>query len=187
MAKKDMVKIEYLIILVSMFIILLWAISRCGAQREKVLQDKSTDLQNTDTSNLEGVYGSLPAAQPNLATPAGTNTSQSATTTPAATAPVPNEQVNTAAPANNLTKLYIVMDGVNLRNVPQLKSEVVAKLPLFEEVYFLNQVTDTTQELSIGKEVVNEPWVKVRTKHGKEGWVYGAYVDYYKKKRKGAI
>jgi flagellar biogenesis protein FliO len=41
MAKKDMIKIEYLIILVSLFVILLWAISRCGEQREKVLQDQS--------------------------------------------------------------------------------------------------------------------------------------------------
>ena len=184
MAKKDMIKIEYLIILVSLFVILLWAISRCGEQREKVLQDQSAELVNPDSTNLEGLYGNLPADNPK---PVGTT---DASSQPAAGNPAPVPAATTATPpvsGANYTKLYIVMDGVNLRSTPQLKSEVVDKLPLFEEVYFLNQVTDSTQELSIGKEIVNEPWVKVRNKRGKEGWVYGAYVDYYKKKRKGTI
>ena len=34
-----------------------------------------------------------------------------------------------------------------------------------------------------GYEIADEPWVKVQHKRGRIGWVYGAGVNYYKKKR----
>jgi Bacterial SH3 domain len=82
------------------------------------------------------------------------------------------------------TRLYITAANTKLRSEPNLKSKVLGKMPLFAEVYFLNETTSTRDKISIGKEVVNEPWVKVRTKKGTVGWVYGAYVNYYKEKNK---
>jgi hypothetical protein len=58
---------------------------------------------------------------------------------------------------------------------------------LYEQVYFLNQKTEWTQEISLGKENVTDHWVKVKTKSGKIGWVFGAGVHYYKMKRKGVL
>lgn len=180
-----MIKIEYLIILSALFVILLWAISRCGSQREKMLLEKAENSEPMDTARVADLYGDLSAP------PSRRDTGQVAGSTaqiPAPTAAnVPASNGTGTTNPSNLTRLYIVMDGVNLRSAPQLQAPVVAKLPLFEEVYFLNEVTDSTQQLSIGKEIVDEPWVKVRTLRGREGWVYGAYVGYYKKKRKGAI
>ena len=49
----------------------------------------------------------------------------------------------------------------------------------------MNEVTDSTFQINLGKEVADEPWVKVRSKKGHVGWVYGAGVDYYKYKRPG--
>lgn len=86
-----------------------------------------------------------------------------------------------------VSRLYITIDGLKMRKTPELNAEVIVQLPLFEEVYFLNEVTDSTQEISLGYEVANEPWVKVRTKKGHEGWVYGAGVNYYKKRRQGVL
>ena len=49
----------------------------------------------------------------------------------------------------------------------------------------MNEVTDSTYQISLGKEMADEPWVKVKNNRGKIGWVYGAGINYYKKKREG--
>lgn len=87
--------------------------------------------------------------------------------------------------AEYYTKLFVTIDGLNLRDQPDLAGELLVKLPLYEVVYFMNEVTDSTFQINLGKETVNEPWIKVRSKKGHVGWVYGAGVDYYKYKRKG--
>ena len=68
-----------------------------------------------------------------------------------------------------------------------LKSKVLTELPLFEPVYFLNEMTDSTFEVNLGRMVVDEPYIKVRTKKGLEGWVYGAGISYIKKKHPGTL
>ncbi len=83
------------------------------------------------------------------------------------------------------SRLYVTINDLNMRKTPELNGESITKLSLFEEVYFMNEVTDSTQKINLGYEVADEPWVKVKTKKGKEGWVYGAGVNYYKKKRSG--
>lgn len=83
--------------------------------------------------------------------------------------------------------LYITIDGLRLRTGPSLDSTTIVKLPLFEKVYFLDEVTDFKQEINLGLKVTEEPWVKVKTKKGVSGWVYGAGVNYYKKKQDGVL
>jgi hypothetical protein len=83
--------------------------------------------------------------------------------------------------------LYVTIDGLKLRKEPTLKGEVVAKLKLDQPVYFLNKKTEKIEEISLGYEKVKDHWVKIRTKAGKEGWVFGAGVHYYKMKRKGVL
>ncbi len=61
------------------------------------------------------------------------------------------------------------------------------ELKLFEEVAFLNEVSDSTTQLNLGYEITDEPWVKVRHPKGQVGWVYGAGVNYYPKKRGGVM
>jgi len=97
----------------------------------------------------------------------------------------------TAAPAQSAeskySTLYVTIDGLKMRKEPNLKGAVVTKLELYEPVYFLNQKTEKIEEISLGYEKVKDHWVKVRTKSGKEGWVFGAGVHYYKMKRKGVM
>jgi len=64
-------------------------------------------------------------------------------------------------------------------------SAILNKLVLFEEVHFLNEITPFTEQISLGTTVADEPWIKVQTKRGGEGWVYGAGVYYYKRKYPG--
>ena len=83
------------------------------------------------------------------------------------------------------TTLFVTIEGLNMRETPDLKSEVVVQLGLFDEVIYMDEVTDFTTPLNLGREEVDEPWFKVRTKKGHEGWVYGAGVDFYKYKHPG--
>ena len=76
----------------------------------------------------------------------------------------------------------MTIEGLNLRRAPNLSASIIEKLSLHEEVLFLNEITDSTEQINLGEEVANEPWVKVNYQ-GKEGWVYGAGVHFYRKTR----
>ncbi|MCB9282457.1 MAG: SH3 domain-containing protein [Lewinellaceae bacterium] len=173
-AKGLLPKVEIVIVGVFALSFLVWIIPKCGSDRP---------VGEEDQEALQQVDSTLETAPPNatVTPPRDTVATQPVATTPARPATTP------AKPELQYSRLYVTIDGLNLRSEPGLKSKVLAKIPLFEEVYFLNEVTDSTTELSIGYEKANEPWVKVRTKKGQEGWVYGAGVSYYKKKRPGTI
>lgn len=182
-----------LVIAVFFFSFVVWAVSKCGDTKAKYQAEAAAgQTVPIDTPAAAPAPVPLPQRQPVASDQAvsggvASGTIAPATPDPTTTTPGATAAINTpvAAP-QGLTRLYIVVKDVNLREKPATDGKLVAKLPIFEEVYYLNQVTDFTQKLSIGTETADEPWVKVRTKKGREGWVYGAYVSYIKKKRKGA-
>ena len=81
--------------------------------------------------------------------------------------------------------LYVNINGLKLRSQPNLKSEVLDQLAENQEVIFMGEVTEERDTISLGEITVIEPWVKIKTWKGKEGWVFGAGVDFYKKKMNG--
>ncbi|MEZ4980122.1 MAG: hypothetical protein R2769_00745 [Saprospiraceae bacterium] len=84
------------------------------------------------------------------------------------------------------SRLYITINKLKLRKGPDLESEVVAQLGLFEEV-ILNEVTDFKTELNLGLETATEPWIKIRTKPDRKAGFLEPKVNYYKKKREGVL
>lgn len=176
-------RIEILIVLVFFLSFIIWAVSKCNATQvlyqeaaEETAQLDSIENAetvpppptNTNTTNTTNGTTPIPAEQ---ATPIGaTTTPNSPSTTPGLTNTVNVEK----------TKLYVVIDGLNMRTAPRLNAQVMDRLQLYDEVWFMNEKTDTTQTINLGKIVANEPWVKVQNKKGKVGWVYGAGVHYYK-------
>jgi hypothetical protein len=68
-----------------------------------------------------------------------------------------------------------------------MKNSKVARLPLYEEVFFTGEVTDSLYTIDLGEVTPTAPWVKIRMKDGKEGWVFGAGVSYYKYQLKGVL
>ncbi len=155
-------RIEILIIIVFFFSFVIWAISKCGAKQDSY--EQAEDLSTQEDSILD--YSITPEPLPQ-----NENAIQEASATK-------NQQ-------SEFTKLFVTIDGLKLRTGPSLDSTVIYQFPLFEEVYFMNEVTDSTTQLSLGKEMADEPWVKVKNNRGKIGWVYGAGVHYHKKKREG--
>lgn len=82
--------------------------------------------------------------------------------------------------------LYIILDSVKLRRGPHLDSALVKFLVFGEEVYDMGKRTDFEQTVKISAtETRTAPWVQVRTGDNKVGWVFGAGLEFYPKKRKG--
>jgi Bacterial SH3 domain len=196
-------RIESLVLILCFFAVVVWAVSKCNARRAKTVRPDLVEEEVRPIKRDTVFVRDQPAAQPAQA--ATTPATQEPYRLPAnpgevSQSPAPQERsVNTQAQptttkptstqtvVKNQTTLYVTIDGLNLRREPGLKSENVAKLDLYEQVYFLNEKTDYTQELNLGKELVTDYWVKVKTKSGKVGWVFGAGVHYYKQKRKGVL
>lgn len=206
-------RIESLIILVFLGCVVLWGISKCSSRRSDLVRrvSETSDEENEDRpvrhDTIRVPSTTTASETPQMPNPSPKPVEQS---TPATTTPSPstipgtrpsrptlsNEtQPKPAAPATTgsstssakYSSLYVTIDGLKLRKQPGLKGEVVATLELYEEVYFLNKKSEKTEEISLGLEKVTDHWVKVRTKSGKEGWVFGAGVHYYKMKRKGVL
>ena len=91
-------------------------------------------------------------------------------------------QPNTTPPPSN-TMLYVLINGLNIRAKPDLKSKVKGKLKLNDQVYFLEEASEQAQTVRLANGTsVTKPWFKVQTKRGTVGWVHGSGVDFYKRK-----
>jgi hypothetical protein len=199
-------KVETLILLAFLGCVALWAISKCSGKRSDLVRrvrELDGDEREERPVRRDTVVATNPAPTPTPSTtPAALPPASAAPTTvqpppqpgarpqrptlsnsPASSAASPPP----AASTKNSATLYATIEGLKVRKEPGLKSETLATLELYEPVTFLNQKTEWTQEISLGYEKVTDHWVKVRTKSGKIGWVFGAGVHYYKMKRKGVM
>lgn len=159
-------KAELIIVVVLSVIFLIWAASKCNASRQEAEVSEAVEEVRQDSSEV-GVEGKE----------AGVEEKEVVEESPGTPSVIKEK----------FTPLYVTIDGLKLRKDPDLKSEVITMLSLYEEVEFMNEVTDSTQKISLGYEVADEPWVKVKHRKGQVGWVYGAGVNYYKKKREGVL
>jgi hypothetical protein len=142
-----------------------WAINKCSSTRSqyisRVERERQRELEDSLRQTPTKTQGEAPKNDP------------------ATTVPTPS-----TAPA--LSRLYVSIEGLKVRRNPSTEAEVLETLSLFDEVYFLNQVTDSLSTVNLGKQTVSEPWIKVQTRKGRAGWVFGAGVHYYRRKHPGA-
>ena len=166
-------RIEILIIVVFFGSFLIWAANRCTSTRKK-FQEIERQAQVEDS-----IYNSAITFEE-----ANSQSSDPLTSEPSTPATV-NPQNSTPPPAvvgtrEKYTPLYVTLPNLNLRDRPNLSGRILARLKLFDEVEFLNEVTQFQQEINLGDTTTVAPWVKVKTQKGNSGWVYGAGVYYYK-------
>lgn len=197
-------RIETLIIGIFFACVGVWAASKCSSKRAEMADrvrsyaDEKAEREDRpirrDTIVVKpapvNTAAPAPAAQPAAGAPQTYSTSATPVSTKSPAATAKTQAQSAAKPAqtgNKYATLFVTIDGLKMRKTAGLKGELVAKLELYQPVYFLNEKTEWTQEISLGKEKVSDHWVRVRTKEGKEGWVFGAGVHYYKMKRKGVI
>lgn len=201
-------KVESLIITVFFLCIALWAVSKCSSKRSLITQrDRDTVDEEDRPVRRDTVYVPQPAPQtpvqqqpvqppqtysapqttPGVLPKLQNQPAQTATPDPAAGAATSGQTTATTNPTAKYSTLFVTIDGLKVRKTPSLKGALVTKLDLYEQVYFLNKKSEKPEEISLGYEKVTDYWVKIRTKSGKEGWVFGAGVHYYKMKRKGVL
>ena len=187
-------RIETLIIAVFFLSVGLWGINQCRAERTQMTQ-KFEEIAETDApqslpepDKAAPEKESEPAADPSPSEPA---------VAPVKSRPKPGkrpELTNDIRPVEPKAEpakpqaagagvLYVTIEGLRMRSEPGLRGELVAKLRLYEPVIFLDEKTSWTQEINLGTEKVTDHWVKIKTESGKEGWVFGAGVHFFKKKR----
>ncbi len=166
--KKLLPRVELILILIFFIAFISWAMRKCG-DTQKQFQEEAAIEQAEAIDSV--------AALPTVAD----TTPTELTARERARAQTPRER----AIREKFTPLYITINGMNVREEPKLTGKVVDRLELYEEVTFLNEVTDSTEEINLGQITTNEPWVKIKTRKGRVGWIYGAGVSYYKKKLEG--
>ena len=194
-------KVEYIVIGVLALIFLMWTASKCNAHKEeaqsaKAIEAREDSLAQAAKKPANALSPIVEQATPQPATPASNPGAYTPINGETATAPATGAQTTTAQPAAAETaapkeaggsKLYVTIDKLKVRKTPGLKGDLLGELKLFDEVYYMNEVTDSTYVVNLGKEKADEPYVKIKTKRGTVGWVYGAGVNYIKKKRSGVL
>lgn len=89
---------------------------------------------------------------------------------------------STAIPVPAAVTVYAWVDRLRMRVEPDTKSDVVAEIAEGAALTYLDEKTDFTQQITLRGKAFDEPWLKVSTTEGKEGWVYGGGVKFYQPK-----
>jgi len=78
--------------------------------------------------------------------------------------------------------LFVWLNNLRVRETPNLSSEVIDLLQFADEVVYLNQISNIKSKITISGKTYNAPWIKIKTKDGKIGWVYsvGFKTDFIK-------
>lgn len=161
-------KVEIIIVGVLLTLFMIWAVSQCSDTREAYQQRAMEEAEE------QALIDSIERAR------------FMDSNTPLDTSIKRLKQPEPEVPGGErVTTLYVVTPALNMRRGPGLRFGLVERLSLHDELSFLGEVTDSTERINLGDIVTDKPWVKVRSAAGKEGWVYGACVDYYKYELKG--
>ena len=99
--------------------------------------------------------------------------------TEASTENAPEEQ--SATPSTFIVNI----DNFRLRDQPGLEGKEIAKLRKGTALTDLGQVSDFTTRIKLRGIQFNEPWLKVQTVEGLEGWVYGGGLNFSLNKNGG--
>lgn len=173
-----MVKFQFLLFGVLLFALLIWGSGKCSRTMEEreieQMQEAIRQLREDSAATATAPTSPSPA-NPLTIAPTRPNSVQRDT--------VAGGQLQVIR--ERIRPLYITIEGLALRSGPGLNYEVVDRLPLLSEVNFLNEVTDSLYTLKLGTITTTKPWVKIRSHKGRDGWVYGAGVDFYKYELKG--
>lgn len=178
-------RVAFAVLSLLMLVFLIWAVRKCGgddSQYAMLAEQKARAHYLDSLQRAEDSLAIVGAAQAEAE-------ARAAAIARAATQPLPGDSVVMAiAPQviqEEVTRLFVTFDGLNVRSGPGLNYGKIDRLKLFDEVIFLGETTDSSYQINLGEITPDEPWVKIKTASNKEGWVYGAGVSYYKKRLEG--
>ncbi|NJL74170.1 MAG: hypothetical protein HC892_03135 [Saprospiraceae bacterium] len=74
------------------------------------------------------------------------------------------------------TVATVWVDQLRMRTFPTLESSVVVELQSGDTLYYLHEKTVQYQTLVLRDSTFYSPWLKMKTRLGQTGWVYGGGV-----------
>lgn len=80
------------------------------------------------------------------------------------------------APSPPPIPVYAWVDRLRIRAAADTQAEVVEEVAEGSPLEFLGQRSDFTERITLRGSTFDEPWLRVRTASGREGWVYGGGV-----------
>lgn len=103
-----------------------------------------------------------------------TDNTNSETTDPKTTDSNASDHTTPTTPETTPTndKVLAWVDNLNIRDQPNIKSKVVAKVKENDPLTLTGKKTDFTETISLRGTSYTEPWVQVTTKSGETGWVF---------------
>lgn len=147
-------RMDWLILGLFVFSLILWGVTQCGGDEESSAEGDTAVADST-----------LTGAAPVAATPSS-----------------PTNASNVPETVYMERSLYVIIDSLSMRTGPYLDSTRVDYLREGQELYDMGEITEFAQSIRISAdEIRTEPWVKVKTKKGKVGWVFGAGLHFYKR------
>ena len=181
---------------------MIWAMRQCNANdgdyamleeqetREDYLERRDSILRDS-IRKLREAQGQASPAESLLSDAEQERLAREAALLRARTQPLPGDSAvvipGRAVVIQKETTLFSTIDGLNVRVQPKLGAPIIGRLSLYEPVTYMNEVTDSLFTIDLGDIEPTEPWVKIRLENGKQGWVYGAGVSYYKYRLEGVI
>ena len=178
-------RVALVILSLCMLLFMIYALNKCGSEDAEYAMVAEENARKNYLDSLQRAEDSIAARSAiDLEAEARADALRRAATQPLigdSVVRMPEAQVI----REKLTPLYVTFEGLNVRSGPGLNYGKVDRLKLYDEVIFLNEITDSTFQINLGQVTPDEPWVKIKTPSGKEGWVYGAGVEYFKKKLEG--
>jgi hypothetical protein len=172
-----LVKFQFLLFGILLVVLLIWGSGKCS----RTLDDYETERMEETIAQLRAdslarAVADAAEQAPNPLTSARRDAANTRDTIRGGNIQVIRERT---------TPLYVTIEGLALRTGPGLNYTIVDRLKLYDEVNFLQEVTDSLYEIKLGSITPREPWVKIRSPKGRDGWVYGAGVDFYKYELEG--
>ena len=197
--------VPFVLVSLVTLVFMIWAMRQCNENdsdyamreeqetREDYLERRDSILRDS-IRKLREAQPTVSAAESLLSDAEQERLAREAALLRARTQPLPGDsatflpgQVNRPVVVRKETTLYSTIDGLNVRVQPKLGAPIIGRLSLYEPVTYMNEVTDSLYTINLGEVEPTEPWVKIRLESGKQGWVYGAGVSFYKYKLEGVI
>ena len=75
-------------------------------------------------------------------------------------------------------ELKAILDNVRIRDIAGLKGKEIETVSKDAKLFYQNEMSDFTDEITLRGIAYNDPWLKVKTEKGKTGWVYAGAVKF---------
>jgi hypothetical protein len=82
--------------------------------------------------------------------------------------------------------VYTWVDKLNVRDAPNLNGKTITTIQTEDAIEFTGIKSDKSETIVLRGVAYNEPWLKIVTADGKEGWVFGGAIKYETEKKGNA-